>query len=138
MNAFSCKSLLQIRGVELDNNLCSLCSLFVEDPFHLFLMCLMAFNTWLAVANWLEVTVVLPNSLISLYLYWTNLGIYKKRSQCFQVVWVSVIWSLWLHRNVIIFQQGVMDCKEVLDSIKLRSWKWITSSVPDCSFSYIS
>nr|KYP70308.1 Putative ribonuclease H protein At1g65750 family [Cajanus cajan] len=138
MNAFPCKSLLQVRGVELDNNLCSLCSLFVEDPLHLFLMCPMAFNIWLAVANWLEVAVVLPNSLTSLYLYWTNLGIYKKRSQCFQVVWVSVIWLLWLHRNVIIFQQGVMDCKEVLDSIKLRSWKWITSSVPGCSFSYIS
>nr|KYP40876.1 Putative ribonuclease H protein At1g65750 family [Cajanus cajan] len=138
MNAFPCKSLLQVRGVELENNLCSLCSFFIEDPLHLFLMCPMAFNTWLSVAKWLEVEVVLPNSLTSLYLYWTNLGIYKKSTQCFKVVWVSVIWSLWLHRNGIIFQQGVMDCKEVLDNIKLRSWKWIKSSVPGCSFSYSS
>nr|KYP71159.1 Putative ribonuclease H protein At1g65750 family [Cajanus cajan] len=136
MNAFPCKSLLQVRGVEVENNLCSLCSLFIEDPIHLFLMCPMAFNIWLSVANWLEVEVVLPNSLTSLYLYWTNLGIYKKSKQCFKVVWVSVIWSLWLHRNGIIFQQGVMDCKEVLDNIKMRSWKWIKSSVPGCSFSY--
>nr|KYP49176.1 Putative ribonuclease H protein At1g65750 family [Cajanus cajan] len=138
LNAFSCKSLLQVRGVELDNNFCSFCSLFVDDPLHLFLMCPMAFNTWLVVANWLEVAVVFPNSLISLYLYWTNLGIYKKHSHFLQVVWVSVIWSLWLHRNVIIFQQGTTDCKEVLDNIKLRSWKWINSSVPGYSFSYTS
>nr|KYP53045.1 Putative ribonuclease H protein At1g65750 family [Cajanus cajan] len=136
MIAFPCKSLLQVRGVEVENNLCSLCSLFIEDPIHLFLLCPMAFNIWLSVANWLEVEVVLPNSLTSLYLYWTNLGIYKKSKQCFKVVWVSVIWSLWLHRNGIIFQQGVMDCKEVLDNIKMRSWKWIKSSVPGCSFSY--
>nr|KYP40961.1 hypothetical protein KK1_037676 [Cajanus cajan] len=69
LNVFLCKSLLQVRGVELDNNLCSFRSLFVEDLLHLFLMCLMTFNTWLVVANWLEVAVVLPNSLISLYLY---------------------------------------------------------------------
>nr|KYP53785.1 hypothetical protein KK1_024359 [Cajanus cajan] len=51
MNAFPCKSLLQVRSVELDNNLCSFCFLFVEDPLHLFLMGPMTFNTWLAVAN---------------------------------------------------------------------------------------
>nr|KYP67672.1 hypothetical protein KK1_024024 [Cajanus cajan] len=49
-------------------------------------MCLITFNIWLAVANWLEVAVVLPNSLTFLYLYWSNLGIYKKRFQCFLVV----------------------------------------------------
>ncbi|XP_020228400.1 uncharacterized protein LOC109809480 isoform X3 [Cajanus cajan] len=136
LNAFPCKSLLQVRGVELENNLCSFCSLFVENPLHLFLMCPMAFNTWLAVAKWLEVTVVFPNSITSHYLYWTNLGIYEKHSQLLRVVWVSVIWSLWLHRNVIIFQQGTIDAKEVLDNIKLRSWKWINCSIPVCSFSY--
>nr|KYP52984.1 hypothetical protein KK1_025192 [Cajanus cajan] len=54
-------------------------------------MCPMAFNTWLVVANWLEVAVVFPNYLISLYLYWTNLGIYKKHFHFLRVVWVSVI-----------------------------------------------
>nr|KYP32205.1 Putative ribonuclease H protein At1g65750 family [Cajanus cajan] len=136
LNAFPYKSLLQVRGVELENNLCSFCSLFVENPLHLFLMCPMAFNTWLAVAKWLEVTVVFPNSIFSHYLYWTNLGIYEKHSQLLQVVWVSIIWSLWLHRNVIIFQQGTIDAKEVLDNIKLRSWKWINCSISVCSFSY--
>jgi hypothetical protein len=40
------------------------------------------------------------------------------------MIWCAVIWSVWRHRNRIIFYNGVVDGVGLVDDIKLVTWKW--------------
>lgn len=40
------------------------------------------------------------------------------------IIWRTVVRSLWLARNKVIFQGGPMDLIHVLAQIKMTSWGW--------------
>jgi hypothetical protein len=121
LNLFPCKSLLQRRGVQLPSLVCSFCSYDVEDASYLFVSCPVAFSTWIDLLKWLGVVYAIPLSLDLHFLCWSSLRQFKKGSQCYAIIWVCMLWSLWLHHNNIVFNQSVVDRQELLDSIKFRS-----------------
>jgi hypothetical protein len=42
----------------------------------------------------------------------------------FRLVWHSVIWVLWKARNDVIFNNKVEDYLEIVEKVKILSWKW--------------
>jgi hypothetical protein len=40
------------------------------------------------------------------------------------MIWGVVFWSLWHHRNQIVFKNGQADVAVVIDGVKTSSWKW--------------
>nr|KYP48620.1 Putative ribonuclease H protein At1g65750 family [Cajanus cajan] len=51
-----------------------------------------------------------------------------------EVIWLTVIWSIWLARNALIFSNKMLSTLDVLEMVKLRTWKWLKAR--DNSFSY--
>lgn len=52
-------------------------------------------------------------------------GKMKKRGL---VLWHSVVWTLWLERNVILFNNGKFDVGRIVELIKIRSWSGLVAN----------
>lgn len=53
----------------------------------------------------------------------------KKLKRVWSVAWITTIWSMWLHRNNIIFNQEQVNLLSTFDLIKVRSWHWVKIKV---------
>jgi len=51
-------------------------------------------------------------------------------------MWVVIVWSIWIHRNNIIFRSKVKDVEEIFNLAQVKTWTWITNKVPKTSFFY--
>jgi len=45
-------------------------------------------------------------------------------------MWVAIVWSIWIHRNNIIFRSKVKDVEEIFNLPQVKAWTWITNKVP--------
>jgi hypothetical protein len=41
------------------------------------------------------------------------------------MVWHAVLWTMWRTRNEKIFLGKMIEVEEIIDKIKLVSWKWL-------------
>lgn len=48
----------------------------------------------------------------------------KELKRGFRLIWHTTIWAIWNVRNNIIFNNVALDVDEVVEDIKLLSWKW--------------
>ncbi|GAU13955.1 hypothetical protein TSUD_262820 [Trifolium subterraneum] len=51
----------------------------------------------------------------------TNDGVIRKG---FLMIWHATLWSLWKARNNSIFGNGFLSPKDIVEDIKVSSWKW--------------
>jgi hypothetical protein len=40
------------------------------------------------------------------------------------MIWCAVIWSVWRHRNRIIFDNRTVDRDSLVDDVQIASWRW--------------
>jgi hypothetical protein len=96
----------------------------VESAVHLFLHCPKALVVWYEVFRWLSVVIVMPNSIASLFRMTRGAANNKKTRQGLLMVWHVTIWSIWKARNNTIFASGVSSPSDIIEAIKVLSWKW--------------
>jgi hypothetical protein len=71
-------------------------------------------------------------------------GIGKKGKKGMALIWHSLIWTVWRMRNNRIFNKGVIDVEEAVESIKRMAWQWfigrmaISSCLCIVAFCYMS
>lgn len=58
-------------------------------------------------------------------------------NKIWKMLWFGIIWSLWTHRNEIIFKDGKLDLHKVLELIKIRVWLWCKSLLGNECFSFL-
>jgi hypothetical protein len=56
-------------------------------------------------------------------------GARKKGKKGMMIVWHVYIWTLWRMRNNRIFNNGVSDADEAVETIKRLSWQWFIARV---------
>lgn len=98
-----------------------------ESTNHLFLHCNVNWKIWLTLQNWLEVNFIIsiPSNLFSHCRCWDGLLSNRKESKRgMRIIWHTTIWVIWNFRNNIIFNNGGIEVEDVLDEIKMLSWKW--------------
>jgi hypothetical protein len=119
------RSNLPIRRVILNGGDCScvLCGEKLETVNHLFLYCEVAMLVWLEIFEWLQVSFGLPHNLLSLFNTLQEVG-NKKLRIGFLMICCSVVWNLWKWRNAVLFDNTRMTVAELIESIKVSSWKW--------------
>ncbi|MCI96824.1 hypothetical protein A2U01_0118124, partial [Trifolium medium] len=44
--------------------------------------------------------------------------------QALAMVWGAVIWALWQHWNLIVFENETSEAATVIETVKISSWKW--------------
>jgi hypothetical protein len=75
------------------------------------------------VFRWLGL-VILPLNLFFLFDCLSGAALNKKLWKGFWLIWHASIWLTWRDRNEVIFANGISDPKEVVNEIKVMSWRW--------------
>lgn len=105
--------------------LCPLCSLSEETPKHLFLHCMFSWNTWSSIMQWWQVVWVCPSSLTDLAIWWFGNSFRNLEKHMWEVTFFASLWSLWLARNDLIFNNVSRSASEVGELIKTRVAMWM-------------
>jgi hypothetical protein len=120
------KDNLLLRGVlpRTSGDNCVWCNDLRESTSHLFLHCNMALVVWYGIFKWLGVVIVVPPNLFYLFYWLSSAAKSKKARRGFRLVWHSVVWSIWLARNNRIFNNVLIQPMELVEEIKVLSWRW--------------
>jgi hypothetical protein len=76
------------------------------------------------VFDWHVLPLASPQNLFSILQQLIHLGGNGiKKGMC--MIWKVVVWSLWRHRNLVMFGNGIIDSeKKVLEEVKVLTWRW--------------
>jgi hypothetical protein len=70
------------------------------------------------------VIIVVPSNLFHLFDCLSEAAKNAKSRKGFRLVWHSVIWCIWKARNDCIFNNVRKELSEVVEEIKVLSWRW--------------
>jgi len=51
-------------------------------------------------------------------------------------MWITIVWTIWNHRNKIVFKQDRVDALEIFYMEQLNIWTWLKQRIPKAQFSY--
>jgi hypothetical protein len=106
-----------------DDSLCPLCHVESETESHLFLYCSVAKQVWVEIFYWLNIPFSFPHSIFSMFnclLCTGNPNASKGRL----MICCAVVWIIWKFRNSVVFDNGRGSILELVDEVKVSSWKW--------------
>jgi hypothetical protein len=91
---------------------------------------------WYEIFKWLGVVIVVPPNLFYIFDCLGATVKNKKVRKGFRLIWHAAIWSIWLARNNHIFNNVVKEPMEVVEDIKVLSWRWSADrlKIPPCHF----
>ena len=96
-----------------------MCSQYVEDLNHLLFICRFSLNVWELVGAWTGCFVSFPNTSWKHFVSWCGLPNSPGSKVNKDVIWLSVVWSLWKVRTEIVFNNDKCNLDDILWSIKL-------------------
>jgi hypothetical protein len=117
---------LGARGITLEDKPweCVGCVGNVETSNHLFLHCPCAMKIWGGIFKWLGVHIIIPPSLPTLFEVLKGSARNPKIRKGYLMIWHATLWAMWKARNNAIFSSGTFLPDQVVDDIKVISWKW--------------
>lgn len=104
--------------------LCEWCGSSVETAVHILLHCELAKEVWSKVIRWWNISLIIPPNLFIHWACWSGVETRKKIKKGLGLVWHTSIWILWKVRNNRIFNEGVESIDNLVDEIKVWSWRW--------------
>ncbi|WJX94410.1 hypothetical protein P8452_75829 [Trifolium repens] len=106
---------------------CVFCAQNVEDSGHLFFSCQFSIGIWTAVSNWIGKALPTGADCCSHFCLFGNLFRLKKGGgRVSRLIWLATTWSLWKHRNDVIFNGVTQDASNLVNNIKITSWIWFS------------
>lgn len=105
--------------------LCPLCSLVEETSEHLFLHCLSSWHIWSIIMQWWQLVWVCPPSLADLASWWFGNSFRNLERYIWEVTFFATLWSMWLARNDLIFNNVIRSASEVGELVKTRVAMWM-------------
>jgi hypothetical protein len=126
LNRLPTRRNLVVRGL-LDSGAspaCVWCPLVEENESHLFFSCPLAVEVWTMVMAWLGLVTAVPGNAFHSF---ESFGVpfrTNTRIKGLILIWQTVVWSIWLARNALIFEGVKKEGHEIVDAIKHRSLQW--------------
>lgn len=120
----------------VNNSCCPICLQEEESLNHLLITCPVAAEVWVRCYRWLGWVTVLPPECNSHLLQHYCTALNLKQNFLLKVVWFAIAWTLWMHRNQVIFNGGnVKEGQELLEGAQIRAWHWLTGKAKGFHFS---
>lgn len=115
---------------------CVLCEEETERSNHLFVHCPVARGIWLELLKWVDSMFIMPQSVFNHWLCWNAGASNKKMIKGFRLIWHATIWVIWKARNDKIFDDKVKEVLEIVEEVKVLSWRWCLSrlKIPACLY----
>lgn len=138
LNRIPTKVNLRVRNIlPLDGSeMCVLCNRREETCVHLFIHCDFANSVWRRVMMWVDYDFITPPSPFVHWECWgTNFG-NKAIKRGRRIIWLATLWILWKARNDKIFNGQIHEVDDVVEEVKVLSWRWLLSrtSTPVCLY----
>lgn len=108
-----------------------------ESTTHLFFSSRISYEIWTRCYAWLGVQTALPEDGTAHFLQHSGYHLCKKSREVWFLIWFTIVWSIWLHRNGILFRGEELDLENLVDSIKMKAWHWIRANVDGAYFSFM-
>ena len=94
-------------------------------------------KVWSLCFQWVGISFVQQHDLKLNFQSFHLFQVSNKQNKIWRGVWANVIRSIWDQRNLITFQQGVVDVEEVFQRAQLKSWLWMKHKARSFSYSFV-
>jgi len=136
LNRIATKQNLHKRGVSLGDTLCALCGSEEETIAHILLSCKVSSKVWNMCFSWLGFSSMNHNELIYHFEQFSCMSFNKEGNRLWKSLWVSIVWSIWKHRNRVIYNQTKIDAEEIFTMAQVQSWVWLKHKEKKVIFSF--
>ncbi|XP_058752626.1 uncharacterized protein LOC131625814 [Vicia villosa] len=126
LNKVPTKDALLHRGIlNSSSNLdCVTCNIFSESLQHSFLLCRNTATVWMEMSEWIGLGYTNFLDFKESFLYWSSFCRVKKVKRGKEgVIWLAIIWSIWLHRNDVVFNDTSWNSRDVVWNCKALIWR---------------
>ena len=116
---------LKKKRVELQEYLCPFCRSAEESASHLFFQCSKIIPLWWEAASWVNLAGVFPHQPRHHFIqhfYGVYDGVHAHRWQSW---WLALTYTIWKHRNSIIFSNAVFNAHNIMDETVFLLWTWL-------------
>lgn len=114
------------RNIDINDTLSPFCTEKEEDAGHLFFSCHRIRQIWWESLSWINMVGPFsqhPRQNFMQHSFCnTHLGI---KSQRWLIWWVALTWSIWNHRNRIVFSNDSPNTSKILDDAIFFCWSWL-------------
>lgn len=118
------KSNLRRRNIEINDSFCPFFRNNEEDAAHLFFNCSKILPVWWESVSWSNISGVFPQTPRHHFLqhgFGRPSGV---RSQRWQIWWIALSWSIWQHRNGIIFSNDSFNGSKLMEDAIFLCLSW--------------
>ncbi|KAL5181085.1 putative ribonuclease H protein [Glycine soja] len=130
-NRLPTKKNLSRRQVQVNDILCPFCRNKEEDAAHLFFTCNSILPLWWESMSWVNLSSAMPQHPRDHYLQHGHNAAEGKKSTRWKCWWIALTFTIWKHRNKIVFQSAIFDGSKLLDDAVLLIWSWIKTMEKD-------
>ena len=117
--------LLVEKGIITPQNArCPFCNSELESNSYILFTCRFAWNTWMEILRWCNLSGPLHSTFSSFSTQWIGLISGKKRKDIWALSLGCVIWSLWYERNKIKFDAKTPNFHNFVMSLRSRIGTW--------------
>ncbi|KAK2377195.1 hypothetical protein QL285_077902 [Trifolium repens] len=100
-----------------------------KSAHHLFISCGTFGFLWALVCSWIGIPVVDYTSLRDHFVQFTySAGGSRARRSFLQLIWLVCVWVVWTERNHMLFRGSASTTHQLLDKIKLFSFRWLMAT----------
>ncbi|XVE48705.1 hypothetical protein DITRI_Ditri01bG0023600 [Diplodiscus trichospermus] len=125
------KANLVSRGlINLNDALCSYCIAEIETCEHLFISCSFVWKIW---SHWIALWGLdwaMPRDFKSLFMAWNDALTMKSCDKVWKLALFAIIWTVWMTRNDLVFNNRQADLEQTIDLSKLRLAHWVKAKWP--------
>ena len=118
------KSNLRKRQIDINDSLCPFCSIKEETASHLFFDCSKTQHFWWESLSWIGTSGAYPINPRLHFLQHNNGMKGGKKYNRWKCWWVALNWSIWQHRNKIIFTNAPFNGSNLLEDALFLAWTW--------------
>ena len=113
-----------------DAAVCALCKSKVETVGHLFFSCKLSWLIWMYCCSIWDVSWVIHNNPEVVLMAWQCALPRNRCSKAWKMAFFAIVWSIWLMRNDMVFNNKGFDLRQMVDNIKFRIASWFKAKWP--------
>jgi len=130
------KQNLHKRRVLLGDTLCVFCGREEETSSHVLVSCIKSIKVWNMCFSWMRISLVNHNELNHHFEQFSYICFNQEGNRLWKSLWVLVVWSIWKHKNRVIFNQAKLDVEEIFTLAQVQSWVWMKHKERKVTFSF--
>jgi len=122
---------LRRRQIELEDSTCPFCRSVEETAGHLFFHCSKVLPVWWESLSWVNIVGFFPHNPKQHFLQHVSGAPIGTKPNRWKWWWLALTWTIWRHKNSIIFSQDTFNSNKLVDDAVFLLWTWLRNLEKD-------